>query len=263
MSIFEYDEEEHMRYVASMIDIHTHILPGVDDGARNLQEAMELLREAVRMGTREIILTPHCAPAYGFWNFDGEELDITFRRLRRAVEQEGLEVRLHPGMEVLYEGREEMLYHREEYCTLCRSRYLLMEYYFDVEKKEFLEGIETALECGFVPVVAHPERYEAIQREPELVKQGRSIGALFQINKSSLKGSHGEGAWKIGHWILEQEMEDFIASDAHDSVRRGSSLQGVEEYVRRRYGKERARRIFRENPQAVIENKVLQRRGEL
>lgn len=246
-----------------MIDIHTHILPGVDDGARSFREALRLLEDAAKAGTKEIILTPHCAPSYGFWNFDGGELDLCFRRLCREAQRERIPVILHPGMEVLYEGREEMLYHREEYCTLCHSRYLLMEYPFDGTKEEFLEGIETAGECGFVPVVAHPERYDCIQKAPSLVVTGSAMGALFQINKSSLKGSHGENAWKTGHWILENGLADFIASDAHDPLRRNSNLQGIEQYIRRHYGKDMAYRIFVENPLAVIENKKLKGKGKV
>lgn len=236
-----------------MIDIHTHILPGVDDGAQSVEQALRLIRSAVRGGTREIILTPHCAPSYGFFNYDIEKLDLQFQKLCSLVcEREQIPVRLHPGMEVLYEGRREMLRHAKEYFPLCGGRCLLTEYYFDTDAYSFIEGIETARECGYIPIVAHPERYECIQETPALIAEARSRGALFQINKGSLAGRHGERAKAAGEWILSMDEADFIASDAHHPKRRGSSLAGVFRYVYERYGEKRARKIFEENPRRIM-----------
>lgn len=236
-----------------MIDIHSHILPGVDDGAQNMETALRLIRDAAAGGTREIILTPHCAPSYGFFNYDAEMLDMHFQSLCRAVyERERIPVRLHPGMEVLYEGRQEMLSRAGEYFSLCGSRYLLLEYYFDTDAYSFLEGIETAGECGYIPIVAHPERYECVQEDAGLAAEGRRRGALFQINKGSLAGRHGDLALEAGERMLVRDEADFIASDAHHPLRRGSSLANVSAYVRARFGEERAWRLFEENPYRVV-----------
>lgn len=236
-----------------MIDIHTHILPGLDDGAGNMEQALRLIRDAAAGGTGGIILTPHCAPSYGFFNYDGERLDRQFQILCREVyEKARIPVRLYPGMEVLYEGREEMLRQRDGYFPLCGSRYLLLEYYFDADAREFLEGIETAGECGFVPVIAHPERYECVQEDPKLAAAGRRRGALFQVNKGSLAGRHGARALAAGEKLLELDEADFIASDAHHPVMRGSSLANVSAYVRARFGEERAWRLFEENPRRIL-----------
>ena len=171
-----------------MIDIHTHILPGADDGAPDLETSLQLLKEAAADGTDEIIVTPHCAPAYGFFNFDRDELDRRLEMLRKAAWEREIRIPIHPGMEVLYEGRREMLYHAEDYFTLCGSRYLLMEYFFDAEPRDFMEGISTARECGYLPVIAHPERYGCIRKHTHLAAWARREGALFQINKGSLAG---------------------------------------------------------------------------
>lgn len=243
-----------------MIDIHTHMLPGVDDGASDIQMSIQLILDAVRNGTKEIFLTPHCAPSYGFYNYDGEDLAQHFNYLCQVVyEQERIPVMLHPGMEVLYESREEMLRLSNDYFPLCGSRYLLMEYYFDVDEFHFLEGIETAQECGYVPVVAHPERYECVQNNRQMIQEGREKGAYFQINKGSLGGRHGEDAQRTGEWMLHEDLADFIASDAHHPKQRGSNLRYVEEYVRFYYGEERARRIFMENPECIIHNRRIHR----
>lgn len=237
-----------------MIDIHTHILPRVDDGARTVSDAIRMIKDAVRAGTREIIITPHCAPSYGFFNYDDEILDEHFARLCQVVQQEGIPVILHPGMEVLYEGRRELLENIEQYFPLCGGRYLLMEYYFDTLAEDFLEGIDTVIECGYVPLIAHPERYECICREWELVLEGRDRGALFQMNKGSLAGRHGENARRVAGYLLESDAVDFIASDAHDCKYRTAGLRRIYQFIQNEYGRERAYRLFVGNPEKVINN---------
>lgn len=235
-----------------MIDIHTHILPGVDDGAGTIRDSLRLIRQAAEGGTTEIILTPHCAPSYDFFNYNDEYLGERFDRLCEAVYREGIPVILHPGMEVLYEGREELLEHLDDYATLCGSRYFLMEYYFDVSGETFLEGIRILKKCGYIPLIAHPERYDCVKADEGLLLEGRKMGAWYQMNKGSLSGTHGEHARRSAVRLLDLDLVDFIASDAHDVRHRGSTLGRVYRYVRAAYGEERARRLFVENGRKVV-----------
>lgn len=237
-----------------MIDIHTHILPGIDDGAADIRTALQMIRNAAEGGTRQIILTPHCAPSYGFFNFSNEELNRHFVRLCSAVREAGIPAVLHPGMEVLYEGRAEFVKNIDDFYPLCGSRYFLMEYYFDVPPSEFLEGIRTVEEYGYVPIIAHPERYECVNDDWELALEGRRAGALFQINKGSLAGRHGAAARECAVFFLEQDAADFVASDAHDLNFRRSGLMNVYRFVQSEYGRKRAYRLFEGNPEKVIQN---------
>lgn len=238
-----------------MIDIHTHIMPGVDDGAGTLTDALRLIRQAVEGGTREIILTPHCAPSYGFFNFNDHLLEEKFDRLCYAVEKERIPVILHPGMEVLYESREDFMMHLDEYFPLCGSRFFLLEFFFDVSGDEFLEGIQTVSEQGYIPVIAHPERYECVKKDWELALEGKKKGARLQVNKSSLSGTHGEKAARCAFQLLELDVVDFIASDAHHVRGRGSGLGRVYQFIEKEYGLERARRLFVTNPEEVVRKK--------
>lgn len=235
-----------------MIDIHTHIMPGVDDGAETLDDALRLIMQAAEGGTKEIILTPHCAPSYGFFNFNDYFLEENFDRLCYAVEKERIPVILHPGMEVLYESREELLVHMDEYFPLCGGRYFLMEFFFDVSGDEFLEGIQTVREQGYIPVIAHPERYECVKKDWELAAEGYRKGAKFQINKSSLSGTHGEKAARCAVHLLDMDLVEFIASDAHYVRGRGSGLGRVRRFIEKEYGTERAKRLFVTNPGKVV-----------
>lgn len=235
-----------------MIDIHTHIMPGVDDGARTIRDSVSLIRQASEGGTTEIILTPHCAPSYDFFNYSDEYLEERYEQLCAVVARERIPVILHPGMEVLYEDREELLEHLEDYATLCGSRYFLMEYYFDASAETFLEGIRTLKSCGYIPVIAHPERYDCVKEDRELAAEGRRLGAWYQVNKGSLSGTHGERSRRSAVWMMDQDLVDFVASDAHEVRRRGSALGRVYQYVKTEYGEERARRLFLENPGKVV-----------
>lgn len=236
-----------------MIDIHAHVLPGVDDGARTMKEALQLIRDAYEGGTREMIVTPHCAPAYGFFNFDNEELDEPFQRLCRAVEEE-IPVRLYPGMEILYEDEQSFLYHWQDYYPLCGSRYYLIEHYFDVEPEIFLESVDVLSAKGGIPVIAHPERYHFSWESMDMLLEGRKRGALFQINKGSLSGKHGKNAGRIAEKLLDLDAVDFIASDAHDPRYRGSSMKRVFQFIKSAYGEKRAYRILWKNPGRVLSN---------
>lgn len=242
-----------------MIDIHTHIMPGVDDGAKDIHMAIQMIRNAVAGGTTDIILTPHCATAYGFYNYDGEELEEHFQYLCREVAWLQIPVRLHPGMEVLYEGQAHFLYHEKDFYPLCGSRYLLVEHYFDISREGFLEGAETVHSCGYIPIVAHPERYACVQEDclsgqRSLLLEAKEKGALFQVNKGSLAGKHGEKSLQTGEWMLEQDLVDFIASDAHHPRFRNAGLRNVEKYIRKEFGSDRAKRLFEDHPRCIIED---------
>lgn len=237
-----------------MIDIHTHILPCVDDGANSVSQAIALLRQAEQNGTTDIVLTPHCAPAYGYFSFDCDFLEDCFRRLSLAMNREGISLRLYPGMEVLYEGPEEFALHAKEYVPLAGSRYLLVEFFFDTTRECFLEGIGVARSHGFVPIVAHPERYICIDRNISVALNAREQGALLQINKGSLSGRHGQLPAAAAHRLLQLDAVDFIASDAHHPEYRSSRLDQVFRYIQKEFGFEKARQLFWENPQKVLQN---------
>lgn len=250
-----------------MIDIHTHIMPGVDDGAKNLSMAIRMLEHAATGGTKHIILTPHCAPAYDFYNYNGDDLARSFAQLQFAVKQSEIPITIHPGMEILFENRKEFLSHMNDYFTLCGSRYFLIEYYFDVSEEGLLEGVDTVQECGCVPIIAHPERYESIQKnclyeEGTLIREMCRKGALIQVNKGSLSGKHGADSLRVGEWLLVQDLVDFVASDAHHPVHRNASLKHVEDYIRKSFGKERAKKMFWDNPNCIIKDKEIHRKRQ-
>ena len=153
-----------------MIDIHCHILPMVDDGSQSVEMSLEMLDSAYRHGTTSMILTPHLAYAYGFENPTDKIVEL-FHQFKAIVRYEGIPIDLYLGCEYLFTSRDSYYRHREYITKLNKTKYLLMEYYFDVEEEVILDSIDCVLEDGYIPVIAHPERFEAIQVNPNLPRQ--------------------------------------------------------------------------------------------
>lgn len=240
-----------------MIDIHTHIMPLLDDGAQTFEEAIQMIKMAYAGGTNGIVLTPHCAPLYGF-RHDADELREKFAYFSEVVcEKEQIPVRLYPGMEVLYEGKQRMKNTKSAYLSINESRYLLLEYMFDIRKRTFLEGIEWAKECGWTPVVAHPERYECVQENWELILEGRKAGAHFQVSEGSIFGRHGRMSRHTAHILLEEEAVQMIASDAHNLTMRPPFGNRTRVWLEQNYGRRYTKELLHDNPKKIVTDQEL------
>ena len=175
----------------SMTDIHMHILPGFDDGARDIYESLEMADEAARDGVTDIVATPHCNVPGMSGNYRGSGYEERFSALKNAITQERIPVKLHKGMEVFATEGLTKLIRDEKVLTLAGSRYLLVEFDFGGDPEfadRILDGI---LSCGLVPVVAHAERYEFVRYDIETVERWRKKGCLIQLNKGSFTGNFG------------------------------------------------------------------------
>lgn len=173
-----------------MIDIHSHILPLVDDGSSSVDMSLDMLDEAYRDGTKEIVLTPHLAYAYGFEN-PNYKIKELFSQFKDIVEDVGIPIKMYLGCEFLYRSHESFERHFEDITTLNDTKYLLMEFYFDVEEEVILEAVQDVLDKGYIPVVAHPERFEAIQINPDIAVEIVNRGGYLQMNKGSILGDYG------------------------------------------------------------------------
>lgn len=223
-----------------MIDIHCHILPDFDDGASNLEEALEMARMAYFSGVTDIIATPH---------FRGEPesvekrqlINLRYRELAAALRQNEIPIRLYPGAEILCLPDTPELAAQRQLPTLSGTNYILTEFYFD-ESFAFMDGmLEELAGCGYRPVVAHPERYGAIQHDPYLLKRWSRLGYALQLNKGSILGAFGSRPEQAANEILAMGLADMFASDAHSCHSRtphiGALLQWAEEFCDPRYTK--------------------------
>lgn len=234
-----------------MIDIHCHILPAYDDGANDLEEALEMARLAAYSGVTEIIVTPH---------FDGDLAEIEqlpqiqrqFDVLSTAVERAGIPVKLHPGAEILCVPETVELAENHQLPTLGDTNYVLTEFYFD-ESFGFMDDmLSRLLLCGYRPVVAHPERYGAIQRDPSLLRRWVRQGCGVQLNKGSILGTLGVRPEETANEILAMGLAHLIASDAHGSHSRTPHMGQLMEWAEECCDEEYAAILLEENPRRLL-----------
>lgn len=235
-----------------MVDIHCHILPGLDDGAADPEEALLMARMASGGGTRCIIATPH----YGQRD-DGlttQDIRREAARLQQLLGEEGQALQILPGMELLCGPNLPQMLEKGDYLTLAGSRYLLTEFYFD-ESPDFMDSMLARVAGqGLVPIVAHPERYDAVQDDPVIVARWIELGYGIQVNAGSLLGRLGRGSHNAGRWLVHNGLAHMVASDGHDLDMRVPSLRAVREYLEDRVSEDCAWEVLYENPRRVAQD---------
>ena len=234
-----------------MIDIHSHILPMVDDGASSIEMALTLLDEAYRDGTDAVILTPHNAYAYDFIN-PYDKIKDYFNDFKMIVRESGIPIKIHLGSEYLYTDKASFEDSIEDITTLNNTRYLLIEFFFDVEENVILEAVDVIRSYNLIPVIAHPERFETIQSSYDVVSKVIEKGALLQLNKGSVLGRYGYKVKECAMYLLENHLITFVGSDAHHPHHRSSLMYEAYDLIRHIYGKEYAKKIFYENPKTLL-----------
>ena len=167
-----------------MIDIHTHILPGLDDGSRNMNMTLAMADLALQSGTDTIVATPHCLPGM-YENYGDAYLEEVFQDTRRILAEAGIPVRLMRGMEVLLAGDVRRFLAEKPLWTLNRTQYLLVEFSFDEDPEFCDDALKAVTEKGYTPIVAHPERYYSVQNDPSAVYRWYQAGLAFRSIKTA------------------------------------------------------------------------------
>lgn len=239
-----------------MVDLHTHLLPGVDDGVRDLVEALEQLREARDQGVEAVACTPHTRP----WEMPDLGTVLAERRriherLVAAAEAEGDLPRIGLGAEVLVLDEEVSL--ADPGMRINGTAYALTEVLFGLRDFSGVRGIFLRLlERGHRPILAHVERYVNLGGY-DLLDRWREDGVLTQVNASSLVGEHGEPVRRRAFDLLDTGRVDLVASDVHGPHMRLNYLAEAHALVLERAGSETARRLFVEVPRAIFEGRPL------
>lgn len=238
-----------------MIDIHCHILPAVDDGAEDLNEAVSMSRMAASSGVKTIIATPHCnLPMASEKNYLSTSLRDRFIELYKAVRSAGIDLSILPGAEVLCTPDLPELLQQRKLLTLAGSRYLLVEFLFD-ESIHYMDAmLDTIVSHGMTPIIAHPERYETVQRHPEDAVQWFQRGYLLQVNKGSILGSLGRRSEIAADWLLSRGLAHAAASDAHSFHSRTPRLDELRSYLEQAYSPAYARLLLSTNPQRILKD---------
>lgn len=238
-----------------MIDIHCHLLPGVDDGAEDLDEAVAMARMAAAGGVGTVIATPHCnLPAASRKNYRSMALRDRFVALCRAVREANIDLNILPGAEIFCTPELPQLLQDRQLLTLAGSRYLLMEFYFDEELSFINSMLDHVFAHGLVPVIAHPERYEAVQYDLAAAEGWFHRGCLLQVNKGSIMGSLGRRAELTADRLLRHGLAHTVASDAHSFHTRTVKLDAVRSYLEQAYSPAYAKVLLEINPRRICQD---------
>lgn len=243
-----------------MIDIHTHILPGVDDGSYSMEESIRMLRIAAEGGVKFLGITPHCNIPGSDGNYWDVKLKDAFESLQTEVKRHNIPVELVLGMEVFATGDLPRLLQEKKILTLNGMGYVLVEFAVD-EKMWFCDNIlEECVNQGYRPVIAHPERYYFVQKYPELVYFWRKKGYGIQVNKGCIQGKMGNEAKKTVDMLLKHRLVSCVASDAHFSTHRTPYMRKIRDYLMKHYGGEYTETLLWENPRRIFSGEPLTER---
>ena len=236
-----------------MIDMHCHILPGVDDGAENLEEALEMARIAQSEGIKKIVNTSHFHPEFNYKM--GDILLDEINSFNEVLKANNIDIEVLLGNEIYYtDGIIEQLQELNFY-TLNNSKYLLIEFSPMNFPKNLPDIVYEVKLKGYTPVLAHVERYSSIIEDPNIIYDCIKEGAIIQVNASSILGKNGKEAKKVSDILLDNNMVHIIASDAHGSQRRRPQLREAYDFVKNKYSKDLADNLFKNNQSLIMANK--------
>lgn len=242
-----------------MIDIHMHILPYFDDGARSWEDALEMAEIAVSSGVSAIIATihsnfPETIASEMQFDDDVTRYNQRLHQLQDLLVHEKISLTVYPGMEVFIQGNVLQKLKQGRLLTLNRSHYTLIEFPMHVSAKEIYEAVCQLRTAGINPVLAHPERYYCVQKVPAHVYEWHSMGAVIQMNKGSILGRFGQKVVNTAHSLLKHQLVDVVASDAHRPNIRTPNMEEVSYVLLRDYGEFYTRLLLQENPERIIQD---------
>ncbi|HIX38867.1 MAG TPA: hypothetical protein H9738_13540 [Candidatus Blautia pullistercoris] len=235
-----------------MIDLHMHILPGVDDGAESPEEGLEMARIAAASGVRAVAATSHGDFSY----LEPEKYLKLYNRkikeFRRSLAEHQIPLTVYCGMELMVNDSLLEQAGKRPLPGINGGRYLLTEFLFDVPARLALSSLKKLQEAGYKIILAHPERYDFAKSRPELLEEFFREGIILQVNKGSIPGNFGKRAARTADWLLGRGMAGLVASDAHDTVLRTPDLADTARVLDLYYGADASRILLERNPVRIL-----------
>lgn len=236
-----------------MIDLHCHIIPWADDGAKDAHTACGMARHALKNGVEVIVATPHCNLRGMQNNFRGQDYEYRLGMFRSLLRQHHIPLELLPGAELFaHPSNLRQILDERRAVTLNRSRYLLVEFDFGSPGSDISDALDLIARKNLIPVVAHPERYRAVQDEPTLPRRWSRQGYVLQINKGSILGQLGEGSRDAAMQMLHAQIAHVIASDAHDTHYRTTGFLSLLPVLEKVCPSDYISLLLRDNPESIL-----------
>ena len=237
-----------------MIDLHCHILPGVDDGPKNLDESLEMVRIFIKAGYRQVVATPHQVPGTT-WMLSLEEIRNKLAELNHAIKIENIALDVLPGMEIAFDPLIPELLEKGQLLTLGNTSYVLIETPFQLLPLGWEQMIFAILSKGYFILMAHPERCAQLAAKPQLVDRLIEAGVYLQVNWDSFLGYHGRAALHMAHRLSESGYIHCLATDSHNPQQRHAAhVKLAAAKIQKLIGRANLQRIASENPLRILRN---------
>lgn len=240
-----------------MLDLHCHIIPYTDDGAKDINISIEMGRKAVKLGYTGIFATSHYIIHHN--ELINKEFRNNIEKLNELYKSENIDLKIYVGNEIFFTNDIVDLVKENKVCTLADSRYVLVELplFNKIVPMNVYDEFNKLQDAGFIPVLAHPERYDFVTNDIEQLVSLIESGVLLQCNIGSISGKYGKSAKKNIKNMLKRDMVHFLATDSHSvSVYDiyNKSIAKIKKIIK---DEEKFEKIINENPQSVLENKEI------
>lgn len=239
-----------------MIDIHCHIFPGIDDGSKDLKMSLNLLRKAEAAGITDIILTPHYIQNTKY-NYNNTAKNKILEILRKATKKEGIKINLYLGNEVFLDMDIIKLLRQDKISPLANTKYVLIELPVRAEDASAKNILFDVISCGFVPIIAHPERYLYFQDDKHKIEEYLAMGCLMQGDYQSVHGRYGKSAQKALKRYLKKNQIHFLASDIHHDSTDYRLAESYKKVTKITKSAETTVELFEKNPEKILKNQDL------
>ncbi len=245
------------RLRSGFIDLHCHIIPGVDDGARDMDTAFAMVKLSYEEGIRTIVATPHYHQ--GKMLCGEEELKKRFEKFKVWVQELFPELTILYGREVYmtYDAVEILEQSREAFC-ICGTRYILVEFHTTAEYSYMMNLLRHLIFMGYLPILAHIERYECLCGHVDRIVELRTLNVVIQVNALSVIGQSGRTIQKFIKKLIQERMVDIVATDAHTTERRAPRLRTAACYIEKKFGTGMMERLLIHNPNKIIRGEYLE-----
>lgn len=237
-----------------LTDMHCHILPGLDDGAKDEGTAKQMIDIAYKEGIRTIVFTPHVREPW--MDMSLNDISKAFVEIREYASFKYPKMKLYLGAEI-YFRRELIEDHPEKLRTMNSTDYLLVEFSTRSSFKDLVSGVEMLIQDGYIPVIAHIERYACLWQEEGRIERLYKMGAYLQVNADTIIAKHDRKFRKRLHGLLKNELIHFVATDAHDLEDRRPKMQEAYQYIADLCGEDYAIRTCNDNAEKMLQGILL------
>lgn len=234
------------------IDMHCHILPGVDDGSESIEMSEKMLEIAIEQGIDTIVATPHYIPGVGYFKLQNR-IDA-YHRLNEYIREKELPIKLLMGNEIYLDELMIEKIKNKECLPVGNTRYVILEFPMSNEPRNLSYLISCLQEEGYYPIIAHPERYAWLIDEPETLDSLITQGCLMQINTGSVTDLYGKTIMKAVKKMFIEDKVHLVGTDAHTDRKRAPMMREAYETVKQWIGQAYADLIFYKNPDRVLKN---------